>query len=155
MRNISGARQVGRVEQLRGAQCVAHVHVAVADGEDLVLAVDIRDLVHKAVVLGGAQNVIDLITRDVVASVGLDHVVGHVAHGDAPIARIVAAALAQNLTARTAAAGRCGVLAVVLVQPMLDVLDGHRGARGIDGLLDGDNVHADAGASGRDHRRCT
>ena len=34
------------------------------------------------------------------------------------------------------------------------MLDGYRSTRGIDGLLDGDNVHADACASGRDHRRC-
>ena len=50
--DIGRARQVGRVEQLRGAQGIAHVDVAVADGEDLVLAVNVGDLVHKAVVLG-------------------------------------------------------------------------------------------------------
>ena len=33
------------------------------------------------------------------------------------------------------------------------MLDRHRGARGVDGLLDRNDVHADAGASGRHHRR--
>ena len=151
--DIGRARQVGRVEQLRGAQSVAHVDVAVADGEDLVLAVDIGDLVHKAVVLGLAQDVVDLLARHIVAAVGLDHVVGHIAHGNAPVGGVVGAALAHHATARAAAAGAGGVLTVVFVEPMLDMFNRHRGARGVDGLLDGNDVHADAGASGRHHRR--
>ena len=151
--DIGRARQVGRVEQLRGAQGVAHVDVAVADGEDLVLAVDISDLVHKAVVLGLAQDVVTLVAGHVMATIGLNHVVGHIAHGDAPIGRVVGAALTHHATARAAAAGAVGIFAIVFVEPMLDMLDRHRGARGVDGLLDRNDVHADAGASGRHHRR--
>ena len=151
--DVGRTRQVGRVEQLRGAQGVAHVDVAVADGEDLVLAVDIGDLVHKAVVLGLAQDIVDLVARHVMAAVSLDHVIGHIAHGDAPVGRIISAALAHHATARTAAAGAGGILALVFVEPVLDMLNGHRGARGVDGLLDRNDVHADAGASGRHHRR--
>ena len=151
--DVGRTRQVGRVEQLRGAQGVAHVDVAVADGEDLVLAVDVGDLVHKAVVLGLAQDVVDLVACHVMAAVGLNHVIGHIAHGDAPVGRIVGAALAHHTTARAAAAGAGGILALIFVEPMLDMLNGHRGARGVDGLLDRNDVHADAGASGRHHRR--
>ena len=113
--NIGRARKIGRVEQLRGAQSVAHVDVAVADGEDLVLAVDIGDLVHKAVVLGLAQNVVNLLARHIVAAVGLNHVVGHIAHGNAPVGGVVGAALAHHATARTAAAGAGGILTLVFV----------------------------------------
>ena len=151
--DIGRARQVGCVEQLRCAQGVAHVDVAVADCENLVLAVDIGDLVHKAVVLGLAQDVVDLLARHVMAAVGLDHIVGHVAHGNAPVGGVVGAALAHHATARAAAAGAGGIFAIVFVEPMLDMLDRHRGARGINGLLDRNDVHADAGASGRHHRR--
>ena len=151
--DVGRARQVGRVEQLRGAQRVAHVDVAVADGEDLVLAVNVGDLVHKAVVLGLAKDVVNLVAGHVMAAVGLDHVIGHIAHGDAPVGRIVGAALAHHTTARAAAAGAGGILALVFVEPMLDMLNGHRGARGVDGFLDRNDVHADAGASGRHHRR--
>ena len=151
--DIGRARQVGCVEQLRCAQGVAHVDVAVADGEDLVLAVDIGDLVHKAVVLGLAQNVVDLLARHIVAAVGLDHVVGHIAHGNAPVGGVVGATLAHHATARAAAAGAGGILTLVFVEPMLDMLNRHRGARGVDGLLDWNDVHADTGASGRHHRR--
>ena len=151
--DVGRARQIGRVEQLRGAQGVAHVDVAVADGEDLVLAVNVGDLVHKAVVLGLAQDVIDLVARHVMAAVGLDHVIGHIAHGDAPVGRIVGAALAHHTSARTAAAGAGGILALIFVEPVLDMLNGHRGARGVDGFLDRNDVHTDARASGRHHRR--
>ena len=151
--DIGRARQVGRVEQLRGAQGITHVDVAVADSEDLVLAVDIGDLVHKAVVLGLAQDVVDLVARHVMAAVGLNHIVGHIAHGNAPVGGIVGAALTHHATARAAAAGASGIFAIVFVEPVLDMLDRHRGARGVDGLLDRNDVHADAGASGRHHRR--
>ena len=50
--NVSRAAHVGGVEQLAGAQGVADVDIAVADGKNLVLAVNVGDLVHKAVVLG-------------------------------------------------------------------------------------------------------
>ena len=151
--DIGRARKIGRVEQLRGAQGVAHVDVAVADGEDLVLAVNVGDLVHKAVVLGLAQDVVDLVAGHVMTTIGLDHVVGHIAHGDAPIGRVVGAALSHHATARAAAAGASGIFAIVFVEPMLDMLNRHRGARGIDGLLDRNDMHADAGTSGRHHRR--
>ena len=151
--DIGRARQVRRVEQLRGAQGVAHVDVAVANGEDLVLAVDIGDLVHKAVVLGLAQNVADFLARHIVTAVGLNHIVGHIAHGNAPVGGVVGAALAHHATARAAAAGAGGIFAIVFVEPMLDMLDRHRGARSIDSLLDRNDVHADTGASGRHHRR--
>ena len=151
--DIGRARQVGCVEQLRGAQGVAHVDVAVADGEDLVLAVDVRDLVHKAVVLGLAQDVVDLLAGHVMTAVGLDHVVGHIAHGDAPIGRVVGAALTHHATARAAAAGAGGILTLVFVEPVLDMLNRHRGARGVNGLLDRNDMHADTGTSGRHHRR--
>ena len=151
--DVGRARQVGRVEQLRGAQGVAHVDVAVADGEDLVLAVDVGDLVHKAVVLGLAQDVVDLVARYIMAAVGLNHIVGHIAHGNAPVGGVVGAALAHHATARAAAAGAGGIFAIVFVEPMLDMLDRHRGARSIDSLLDRNDMHADTGASGRHHRR--
>ena len=151
--DIGRARQVGRVEQLRGAQGVAHVDVAVANGEDLVLAVDIGDLVHKAVVLGLAQDVVDLLARHVMAAVGLDHVVGHIAHGNAPVGGVVGAALAHHATARAAAAGAGSILTLVFVEPVLDMLNRHRGARGVNGLLDRNDVHTDTGATGRHHRR--
>ena len=108
---------------------------------------------HKAVVLGLAQDVVDLLARHVMAAIGLDHVIGHIAHGDAPIGGVVGAALTHHATARAAAAGASGIFAIVFVEPVLDMLDRHRGARGVDGLLDRNDVHADAGASGRHHRR--
>ena len=113
--DIGRARQVGRVEQLRGAQGVAHVDVTVADGEDFVLAVDVGDLVHKAVVLGLAQDVVNLVAGHVMATIGLNHVVGHIAHGNAPVGGVVGAALAHHATARTAAAGAGGILTLVFV----------------------------------------
>ena len=153
MGDVGGAREVGRVEQLRGTKRIADVHVAVADGEDLVLAVDVGDLVDEAVVLRALEDVEGLLARDVVAAVRLDDVVRHVANGDAPVVEVIAAALAHALATHAAAAGAGGVFAIVLVEPVLDVLDGDGLVLMLDGALDGNNVHADARASGR-HERC-
>ena len=153
VRHVGRAREVRGVEQLARTQGVAHVHVAVADGEDLVLTVDVGDLVHEAVVLRALEDLHGLLARDVAAAVGLHHVVGHVAHGDAPVVEVVTARFAHHFAAHTAGAGGSGVLALVLVQPVLDVLDGDGMALLLDGLLDGNDVHADTRASRRDHRR--
>ncbi len=107
---------------------------------------------HKAVVFGSAQRLIHLVTRYVMTAVGLHHVVGHVTHCDTPVMRIVAATLAKGLAACTATAHRSSVLAIVLIQPVLNVLNGHRRALGINGLLHRNHVHANACASGRHHR---
>lgn len=56
MRAVSGCGHIRRVEQLAGAQRVAGADAAVADAVDLVLAVNIRDLVHKAVFLGAFRE---------------------------------------------------------------------------------------------------
>ena len=153
LRNVGAAGEVWRVEKLARAQRVADVHVAVADGDDLLFAVDVRDLMDKAVLLGLVQDLEHLVIGDVMAAVGLDDVARHIAHGDAPVLRIVAAALAELGAGHTAGAGRSGVNAVVLFQPVGDVLDGDGLVLGLDRLFHGDNMHADAGASGRHHRR--
>ena len=51
LRHISGAGHIRRVEQLGGAQRVADIYIAVADGKNLVRAVNIGNLVYEAVVL--------------------------------------------------------------------------------------------------------
>ena len=86
------------------------------------------------------------------ALAGLHHVVGHIAHRDAPICRIVAARLAQHRAAHAAAARACRVLAVVFVEPVADMLDRNAPILGLNGLLDGDDVHADARTARRHHR---
>ena len=148
---VGRAAHVRRVEQLACAQRIADVDVAVADGKNLVLAVDVRDLVHKAVVLGLLQNLHDLIVGHVMALVGLDEVVGHVAHADAPVVGVVAAALAHGGAGHTAAARTGGILAVVLFQPVRDVLNVGGPVLGLDGFFHRDDVHTDACAARGHH----
>ena len=150
--HIGRTAHVGGVVQLGGPQGVAHVHVAVADGEDLLLAVDVGDLVDEAVVLRLLQDLHHLVICNIASAlVGLHHVVGHVAHGDAPALGIVAAALAQLGTAGPAGAGGGGILALVLLQPVGDMLHAGGLVLGLNGLFHGDDVHPDARPSGGHH----
>lgn len=93
MRAVSGCGHIRRVEQLAGAQRVAGADAAVADAVDLVLAVNIRDLVHKAVFLGALQDLHDLFARCRARFVGLDGVGRHVTDGNAYVLFQMAAAL--------------------------------------------------------------
>ena len=150
-RHVGRAAHVRRVEQLACAQRIADVDVAVADGKNLVLAVDVRDLVHKAVVLGLLQDLHDLTVGHIMPLVGLDEVVGHIAHADAPVVGVVAAALAHGGTGHTAAARTGGILAVVLFQPVRDVLNVGGPVLGLDGFFHRDDVHTDACAARGHH----
>ena len=150
-RHVGRAAHVRRVEQLACAQRIADVDVAVADGKNLVLAVDVRDLVHKAVVLGLLQDLHDLIVGHVMPLVGLDEVVGHIAHADAPVVGVVAAALAHGGAGHTAAARTGSILAVVFFQPVRDVLNVGGPVLGLDGFFHRDDVHTDACAARGHH----
>lgn len=122
MRAVSGCGHIRRVEQLAGAQRVAGADAAVADAVDLVLAVNIRDLVHKAVFLGALQDLHDLFARCRARFVGLDGVGRHVTDGNAYVLFQMAAALIAHSAGPAAGAGAERILAVVLIQPVRQML---------------------------------
>ena len=94
LRDVSGTGHVRRVKKLRSAQCIAYIHITVTDGEDLVGAVDVRDLVNETVLFRLPENFKRLFLRDI-ASVLLSrhHIIRDIAHRHAPSLRIVGAAL--------------------------------------------------------------
>ena len=149
--HVGAAGEVRRVEELAGAQGVADADGAVADAEDLVLAVYIGDLVDIAAVLGLLEYLHGLFIGDVVALAGLTAVVGEVADADAPLGLDVAGALVADALLLAAAAHGHADVALVLLQPVGEALDVQRLAVGGDGLFNGDDVHADAGAAGGRH----
>ena len=148
---VSGGGHIGRVEQLARSQREAGAERAVADGEDLVLAVDVRDLVDIAVVLGALEDLHRLIIGDLAALAGLETVVTKLTDGDAHLILQLTAALPLNAHGIAAGAIADAEVILILFQPVGDVLHIDRLVRGRDGLLDRDDVHADAGASGRHH----
>lgn len=153
VRAVSGSGHVRRVEQLAGAQRIAGADAAVADTEDLILTVNVRDLMYKAVVLGALQDLHDFFARCRTGLVGLDGVGHHVADGDAHILFQMAAAFAADPAGTAAGAGADCTLAVVLIQPVRQMLQIDRFLFRWDRFFDRDDVHADAGTSGRHHGR--
>ena len=151
MGTVSGGGHVGRVEQLARSQREAGAERAVADGEDLILAVDVRDLVDIAVVLGALEDLHRLFIGDLAALAGLETVVTKLTDGDAHLILQLTAALPLKAHGIAAGAIADAEVVLILLQPVGDVLDIDRLVRGRDGLLDRDDVHADAGASGRHH----
>ena len=153
MRYVCAARHVGGVEQLGCAQGVADAGRAVADSEDLVLAVNICDLVDVAFILCALEYLHYFVIGDGLAVLaGLVAVSCAVADSNAPEIFNIAGTLAA-LGLRTAAGAYADREVIVFFQPVGKMLhaDG-LGAVG-DRLFNGNNMHAYPGASGRHHRR--
>ena len=149
--DVCGTGHVRRVEQLRGAQRVADADRAVADAEDLLFAVDVRDLVDVAALFRLLQDVDRFVVGDVVTHAGLAAIIGEIAYADAPVLFDVAGALAADALLLAAAADAHADLAFVLLEPVGQVFDIERFALGRDGFFHGDDVHADARSAGRHH----
>ena len=153
MRDICAAGHVGRIEKLGGAQRVADAGRAVANGEYLIFAVDIGYLVDIALILGALEDLHGLIIGDEPAVLlGLNAVKCNVADGDAPqILNVARAFAAHALGAAAGADADCEF--VILLQPVGQMLNADGLGAGGNGLLDRDNVHADARAAEGDHGR--
>ena len=152
MGTVSGCGHIGGIEQLRGAQSVADAGCAVADGEDLVLAVDVGYLVDIALFLGALEHFHDLLIGSIVDAflAGLIAVLCGVADSDTPMLGQVAGATVITALAVTAGAN-ADLIVIVLLQPVGQMLDGDRLRLMLNCLLNGDNMHADTCAAGRHH----
>ena len=150
-RDIGASAHVRGVEELRSAQGVAYLDVAVAYRENLALAVDIGDLVDVAIVLGALEYGHGLFVADGAATSGLAAVVRHVANGDAPVLVVVGAAFVQLLASVAAGAYGCAYMAFVPLEPVGNVLYVNGLVLHRNGLLHRDDVHSDSGSSRRNH----
>ena len=144
--------KVRRIEQLRGAQSIANVYVTVTDGKDFVLAVNVGDLMDKAVFLGTLANVDNLVVGDIVAFAGFHAIIGHVAYGNAPVLGIVGTTIAADALGQTTRARRCRI-SIIFFEPMRDMLHRNRMVNLLNGTLNGNHVHTYAGTSRRHQLR--
>ena len=130
---------------------MANFGIAIANGDDFAFAIVVGDLVDVAVFLGFFANAKEFFLIDIMGFFGLDAVIGHIAHGKAPVFGIAGATDAQNLLAHRAGARRSGEVSFVFVDPIGDLFDIDGRGFMLDGLFDGDDVHADASAARWDH----
>ena len=137
---------------MRGAQGVAYLHVAVADGEYLAFAVDVCYLVYESVVFGFLENSHTLVVGDIMSAVGLHQIFRHVAHADTPVVVVVRAAFVQALAPDTARADSYCQMSLIAFEPVADMLDVSRLVLHRDGFLHGDDVHTDTASAHRYHR---
>ena len=107
----------------------------------------------KSVGFGIFQNLHGLFIGDIVALAGLTAVVGKITDTDAPAHLVIGAAFAHGGTAGAAGTLAHAQLALVLFQPVGQMLDVHGLVFHGDGLLHGDDVHADTAAARRHQMR--
>ena len=147
---IGGSGEVGGVEILAGSESKADAKVTVAETEDLVGAVDVRDLVDIAIVLGTLADLQNFLACDVAAFSGLNQIIGEIAKTDAAVVLNLAGALAKQ-TARVAAGAVADrEVAVIFVEPVGNMLDRGGFVFRWDRFFHGDDVHTNAVAAGRD-----
>ena len=145
---VGGGGEIRRVEVLAGAQSKADADVAVAQAEDLVGAVDVGGLMDVAVLFGALADDQSLFLGDGTALAGFHQILGKIAQADAAVVLDLAGALAVEAPGVAAGAVAHGELALVLVQPVGDVLNGHGFVLVLNRFLHGQHVHADAVAAG-------
>ena len=149
--SVGAAGHIRGIVKLARSQGVADAGGAVAYRDDLLLAVDIRDLVNEAVALGALEYLHNLVVAYVAAHIAVDAVFRHIADADAEFAVYLAGALAAHCLLLAAGALADGVF-IVFLEPVGDVLHARGLALALDSLLDRDNVHSDSGSSGGYHR---
>ena len=147
---VGAAGHIGGIVKLAGTEGVADTGGAVADGDDLFLSVDICDLVDKAVTLRPFQDFQGLFIADVTAHASVDTVLCHVADAHTEFAVDLAGALPAHglLLAAGALSHR---IFVILAEPVGNVFHAGGEILMLDGLFYGNDVHAYAGASRRNH----
>ena len=150
MRAVCGCGHVRGVVQLRGPDRVADARGAVAQTNNLVRAIDVRDLVDIALAFRPLYDLHRLVVRDVPPHVTVDAVLRQVAEADAVLALDLSAALAAHPLLLSAGADADGKL-IILFQPVRNELDGHRLIVRLDSLLHRDDMHPDPGTSWRHH----
>ena len=150
MSAVSASGHIGRVVELAGAQRIADAGSAVADRHYFVTAVDIRDLMHKAMALRSLQDLQCFFIGDVAAHASVHAVLRHIAHTHAELAVDLSGALSAHGLLLAAGTLSDGIL-VILAEPVGDVLNAGGHVLAFNGLLYGNDVHAYAGASRRDH----
>lgn len=116
--SIGAARKIGCIEQQRSTQSIADLDVAVADVKNLVLAVDVGYLMDIAVLLGKLEYLESALFGYVVSASGLNGVIRHVAELDAPIVKIIGAAVAEHCARSAAGADTCGDVTLVFLEPV-------------------------------------
>ena len=153
MCHISGTGHIRRIKQLGRPQRIADIDVAVTDGKNLILAVNIRNLVDKTVLFRHLHNFQRFLSGYVAtAFVGLHHIIRHIAYGNAPSFRIVPAAFLKRLAGTAARTGARCILPIVFIQPVGNMLHGDRLILHLDSLLHRNYMHTDSSASRRHHR---
>ncbi len=99
LRNISRTGHVRCIKQLGSAERIAHIHVAVAYGKNLVSPVYIGNLVDETILFRLSENIQRLFLRDIPSVLlGLHHVIRHITHCYAPAFRIISAAFVMVQT---------------------------------------------------------
>ena len=147
---VGTAGHIGGIVKLAGTESVADTGGAVADGDDLFLSVDICDLVDKAVALRPFQDFQGFFIADVAAHASVDTVLRHVADAHTEFAVDLAGAFPAHglLLAAGTLAHR---IFVILIEPVGNVFHAGGEVLMLDGLFHGNDVHAYAGASRRNH----
>ena len=149
--HIGASAHVGSVEELGSPEGVADLDVAVADGKDLSVAVDVRDLVDESVVLGFFEDGHAFVVGDIVAAAGFIEVFGHVSYADAPVVVVVGAAFIKELSADSAGADTHRQMAFIALEPVGNMLYVNGLVLHGNCLFHGNHVHADSAAAHGHH----
>ena len=122
MRTVSRTAHVRRVVQLRRTDRIADTRSTVADADDLVFAVDIRNLMHEAMTLRALEDLHCFVICDIASRSAVHAVFCKIPYTDAELA----VDFTGTLTAHCLLLAACALtdrILVILIQPVAQMFD--------------------------------
>ena len=152
--NISRAGHIWCIEQLRRTQRITDIDITVTDSKNLVCTIDISDLVYKAVFFCSFKDLKCLFFGNIATILlCLHNVICHITHSDAPALRIIRTALTVGQAGTTAGTRACRIFALVLFQPVGNMLKVDGFIFHLNGLFHRNDMHTNTGTTFR-YERC-
>ena len=113
MGTVCASGHVGSVVKLGSTDGIAYTGCAIADTDDLVFAVNVCNLMNKAVTFRALKDFKSLLIGDIASHAAVDAVFSHVADTDAEFAVDFAASLAAHFLLFAAGALADGILVIL------------------------------------------
>ena len=150
-RGIGALGKVAGVEKQGSSECIADLHITVADIKNMIGTIDVGGLMYIAVLFGLFQDLQRLFLGDVMGSSGLYSVVGHIAHLDTPVIYIVCTAFSQFGPGIAAGTDTGRQMSFVFLQPVGDLFQVQGFVMHCHFLFYRNDMHTDSVAAGTHH----
>ena len=142
------------IKQLGCTKRITDIDIAVTDGKNLVLTINISNLMHKTIILSLFKNLQSLFLSYIMAILlRFYNVICHITNRNAPALWIIATALIMSQTGTAAGTWAGSIFAFIFIQPVRNMFQVNRFILHFNSLFHRYYMHTDTRTTFR-HKRC-